>query len=155
LEGLYPGDDYVDWTCMDGYNWGTDHGNSGWWSLTDVFAGSIYTGRFNTYRELLTLAPDKPVMIGETGSSEHGGSKAAWISSALGVELFSNFPSVKAFIWFNSDSGDPTLNWAIDSSPEAQAAFAEAIADPAYASSTYGNLAVAPIPPPDVLAASP
>ena len=21
---LYPGDSYVDWTCLDGYNWGTN-----------------------------------------------------------------------------------------------------------------------------------
>ena len=24
LSSLYPGDSYVDWTCLDGYNWGTN-----------------------------------------------------------------------------------------------------------------------------------
>ena len=45
---LYPGDNYVDWTCMDGYNWGTDHGNS-WQTFDQVFGGSAYNGDHNTY----------------------------------------------------------------------------------------------------------
>ena len=149
LEGLFPGNDYVDWTCMDGYNWGTDNGNSGWWSLTDVFSGSEYTGYFNTYQQLLDLAPGKPVMIGETASSENGGSKAAWIRAALTKELQTNFPRVQAFVWFNSNNNDPALTWPVDSSPQARAAFAEAIAGPMFATSSYGSLATSPIPPPD------
>ena len=52
-EKLYPGDAYVDWTCLHGYN---KTGND---SFSSVFTTS--------YQKLLTLAPTKPIMIGETG----------------------------------------------------------------------------------------
>ena len=29
LQDLYPGDDYVDWTCLDGFNWGTTGNSAG------------------------------------------------------------------------------------------------------------------------------
>ena len=35
LTGLYPGDNYTDWVCMDGYNWGTDRTER----LADVQSG--------------------------------------------------------------------------------------------------------------------
>jgi hypothetical protein len=150
LDGLYPGDQYVHWTCMDGYNWGTDRRNA-WQTFGQVFGGSDYNGGHNTYAELLELAPDKPIMIGETASSEDGGDKAAWITDALSAELLTNFPQVKALIWFNWNAHDPTLEWGIESSPEAQSAFAAAIAAPEYASNQYLALSVSPIPPPDQL----
>ena len=34
---LYPGDAYVDWTCLDGYNWGTNPRRDAWRSFTTVF----------------------------------------------------------------------------------------------------------------------
>jgi len=150
LDQLYPGDDYVDWTCMDGYNWGTDRNNS-WQTFRQVFSGSNYNGGQDTYNDLLTLAPSKPIMIGETASSENGGSKGPWITQALGDDLLTRYPQVKALLWFNWNANDPNLGWNIDSSPEAQAAFADAIAQPAYAANNYKNLSVSPIPPPDAL----
>jgi hypothetical protein len=147
LTGLYPGDNYVDWTCLDGYNWGTDFGNAGWWSLTDVFSGSEYTGGFDSYLTLLDLAPTKPIMIGETASSENGGSKANWITSAFTTELPRYFPNIKAVMWFNWNTGDPGITWPIESSPSAQAAFAQAIASPYYAANEFGSIAGGPIKP--------
>ena len=35
----YPGDEYVDWTGVDGYNWGVRNG--GWQSFEQVFRKSI------------------------------------------------------------------------------------------------------------------
>jgi len=151
LEGLYPGDDYVDWTCMDGYNWGTTRGNL-WQTFTQVFAGSDFNGNQNTYQELLDLAPDKPIMIGETASAESGGNKATWIKRAFGSELLTSFPQIRAIIWYDWNTNDPELEWAVDTSPEALAAFASAISQPAYASNGYATLSVSPIPPPDALA---
>jgi hypothetical protein len=151
LDGLYPGDDYVDWTCMDGYNWGTDRGNA-WQTFNQVFGFSTYNGGHNMYAELQALAPSKPIMIGETASSENGGSKPDWITQALRTDLLTAFPQVKALLWFNWNGNDPELGWTIDSSPEAQVAFADAIRLPAYASNQYKNLSVSPIPPPDALA---
>ena len=77
LASLYPGDAYVDWTGLDGYNWGTNPAKPrGWRSFDQLFR--------RTYHEIVgAIAPSKPMMIGEIGSTEHGGSKANWIRDAL------------------------------------------------------------------------
>ena len=147
LEGLYPGDDDVDWMCLDGYNWGTDKGNTGWWSFTEVFSGDEYNGGFDSYLMVQNLAPTKPIMIGETASSQNGGSKADWITSMLSMELPRYFPNVKALVWFNWNTGDPGVTWPIESSATAQAAFAAAIASPYYAANEFGALAGGAIQP--------
>ena len=126
LASLYPGDAYVDWTCLDGYNWGTDPARRDrWMSFDRIFR--------DTYALLTTwIAPSKPVMIGETGSTEHGGSKAGWISDALAVQIPFNYPAVRAVVWFNKRWDG--VNWPIESSPAARLAFAGAISSPVYAS---------------------
>ena len=117
LDQLYPGDAYVDWTGLNGYNWG----GSDWESFSEVFRRS--------YAALLKLAPSKPIMIGEVASAEQGGSKAAWITDALGTELPKNFPQVKAVLWFNWNilENGTRWPWEIESSPSSQQAFATAI----------------------------
>jgi mannan endo-1,4-beta-mannosidase len=154
MDQLYPGDDYVDWTCMDGYNWGTDRGNV-WISFSEVFNGSLKQGTRDTYDQLVALAPYKPIMIGETAASENGGSKADWIIDMLQGQLPVNFPQVKAFVWFQTDGGDPSLSWYVDSSSPALQAFTHSIASPEYAGNAYSTLEVAPIPPPEVIAPKP
>jgi hypothetical protein len=90
------------------------------------------------------LAPSKPIMIAEAGSSEYGGSKAAWVRAALSVDLPDDFPMVKAFVWFNSrEQGD----WPINTSSQARAAFAAGIASPYYADNAFGEDASSPIKP--------
>lgn len=117
LAGLFPGESYVTWTGLDGYNWG-----SPWTDLGLVIAP--------TYQQLRALAPHRPVMIAETASAEAGGSKAAWITDGLGDIARPDFPAIGALVWFNVDAdGRP---WRIESSPSAQAAFAAGIADPAF-----------------------
>jgi hypothetical protein len=150
MAGLYPGDDYVDWTCMDGYNWGFDRGNE-WLSFNQVFSGSPNYGNHDTYQELLALAPYKPIMIGETASSEQGGSKADWIQDMLELQLPVNYSAVKAFVWFDPDAGDPSLSWTINSSQPALRAFRNGIASGRYAGNAYATLEVSPIPPAEVL----
>ena len=92
--------------------------------------------------ELLSLAPSKPIMIGETGSTDVGGAKAGWISDLLGSQLPATFPRIKAINWFNwnIEEGGGRREWQIESSPSAQAAFAKAISSPYYAANTFGNL---------------
>jgi hypothetical protein len=116
LSSLYPGDAYVDWTCIDAYN----KGGTGWTSFADLFS--------TTYGQLLQLAPSKPIMIGETSSAETGGSKATWITNALAA-LPAQFPQVRACVWMNwqlVESGT-TYPWQIESSSSAQTAFANGI----------------------------
>jgi hypothetical protein len=128
---LYPGNAYVDWTCLNGYNWGRKQ----WVTFNQVFARS--------YRDLLSVAPSKPVMIGETSSDERGGSKAAWITDALTRQLPRHYPRIKAVLWFNwriPEDGQ-WWPWEIESSRTAQNAFARAIRSPYYApGGSYGNL---------------
>lgn len=126
LASLYPGDAYVDWSCLDGYNWGTDPARRDrWMSFDEVFR--------DTYALLTTwIAPTKPMMIGETGSTEHGGSKAGWISDALAVQIPFNYPAVRGVVWFNKRWDG--VNWPIESSPSARLAFAGAIASRVYTS---------------------
>jgi hypothetical protein len=152
LSSLYPGDDYVDWTCMDGYNRGTDKGNR-WQSFKEVFAGGRVNSH-NTYQELVNLAPSKPIMIGETASSENGGSKASWISDMF-FELPRSFPQIKALVWFNWNSGDTSISWPLQSSESAYSAFAVGLAGGDYAgdvrSISFGTQPVVvpePGPPP-------
>lgn len=133
---LYPGNSYVDWTCMDGYNRGTNPiSPEGWLSFGQRFGA--------TYESLLSRAPEKPIMIGELASTEEGGSKAAWLTDALLTQLPLNFPNVKALVWFNwnikAESG-LRWDWPIESTPSAQTAFANGISSPYYASNTFGSL---------------
>lgn len=143
---LYPGDSYVDWSCMDGYNWGTDGGNA-WQTFSQVLSGDPRYGGHNTYQELLSAAPSKPIMIGETASSENGGSKAGWITDLLATQIPVNFPQVKALIWFDWNGGGGNT-WPIESSWSAQSAFAQGIASSVYATNQFANLNTAGVPPP-------
>lgn len=137
LESVYPGDKYVDWLCMDGYNTGTHPlRRDRWRSFAELFG--------NTYSALLSISPEKPIMIAEVASTEVGGSKSAWIHQALIDDLPNHFPAVRAFVWFNwSNRG---MDWPIESSPEAQSAFAEAIGSGYYKDNDFSNLKASPIP---------
>jgi beta-mannanase len=128
---LYPGDSYVDWTCLDGYNFGTNPAQPDSWKS---FA-TLYTA---SYEELLSLAPSKPIMIGEMASTEYGGEKSAWITDTIGTQIPKNFPQIKAVVWFNKWEGG--RDWPIESSASAQTAFKNAIAAPIYAGNTFGSL---------------
>lgn len=143
LSSLYPGPRYVDWTCLDGYNSGTNpHAvpGSSWRSFAAIF-GPTYA------RLTRRVAPGKPVLIGETASSEQGGSKAEWIADAFGTQLPGRFPWVKAVVWFDRDNGDG-MDWPLSTSPASLQAFSRAIASSYYVGNRFSRLAAEPIPPP-------
>lgn len=138
LASLYPGDRYVDWICLDGYNWGTNpvgH-RTGWQNFDDLYRRS--------YDQITALAPTKPLMIGELGSTESGGSKAAWIADTF-ARLHS-YPKVRALLWMN-DSLDE-MDWRLDSSRGALAAFQSGIQDARYATNIFGGVTSSPVLPP-------
>ena len=107
---LYPGDAYVNWVALDGYNWGNS-GSRRWQSFTQVFGPS--------YRELTRLTR-KPVMIGETASTGTGRRKAAWIRDGLQEDVRSKFPRVRAVVWFNKNK---ERDWRVHSSRQSLAAY--------------------------------
>ncbi len=116
---LYPGDGYVDWVALDGYNWGGNPGHT-WQSLHDVFSAS--------YQEVTALT-SKPVMIAETGSAEEGGNKADWISQGLLNTMPQSFPRIQAVLWFDWNLEH---DWRVNSSPASLAAFRSIASSPLY-----------------------
>jgi hypothetical protein len=108
LAALLPGDRFVDWLGMDGYNWGTTRSWSRWQSFRDIF-GPVYS----------KYSRRKPTMICEVASAQSGGDKAAWIRD-MGAELAGPFSRVRALVWFHADK---ETDWRIDSSPASLAAF--------------------------------
>jgi hypothetical protein len=139
LGALYPGDGYVDWTGLDGYNWGTNPAAPrGWRSFDQLFADS--------YAQITEkVAPSKPLMIAEVGSSEQGGDKAAWIRDALS-RVPAAYPQVRALLWF--DKFDDGMDWPIETSSAATGAFAEGIGQPVYRGASYAELPAGTIQPP-------
>ena len=125
--GYYPGDAYVDWVGMDGYNWGTTT-SDGWLAPAQVF------GRSYTALRSLTA---KPIVIEETGSTEQGGSKADWID-ALASTIPAQFPAVRAVVWFQRNK---ETDWRVNSSASALAAFQALAQSPQWAG---GPMAVHP-----------
>ncbi len=85
------------------------------------------------------------MMLGEVGSSEHGGSKADWIRDALAA-VPTEYPQIRALLWF--DKFDDNMDWPIETSAPATTAFAEGIQQPVYVTAGYGGLAGGTIAPP-------
>jgi beta-mannanase len=139
LGSLYPGDAYVDWTCLDGYNWGTNPSKPGGWRSFDQLFNSTY------HQVVDTIAPGKPMVIGETASSEYGGSKAAWTQDALS-RIPAGYPRVRGVLWF--EKNDDGMDWPIETSASATSAFAGGIQSAAYAANSYANLPAGPVQPP-------
>jgi hypothetical protein len=139
LDALYPGDAYVDWTGLDGFNWGKRRGSPGWLNFNQVY--------HRTYKEIVRrIAPSKPLMISELASSDKGGSKAAWIKDALS-KLRHKYRKARAVVWY--DVNDRGTNWPIETTKSSRNAFRRAIRSGAYRPNLFGNMTVSsPIPPP-------
>jgi len=138
LKPLYPGNAYVDWTCLDAYNWGRNPVNSKpWRSFSELFDPA--------YQELTRkVAKRKPVMLGEFATSSFGGHKAAWIRKMF-TDLPSKYPRVRALVYF--DTVDRMVDWPLESSPPAARAFAKGVRKGTFANNRFGALAGGPILP--------
>jgi hypothetical protein len=139
LGQLYPGDQYVDWTCLDGYNWGTNPAKPDRWRTFDQLYRSTYDKIVNT------IAPSKPMIIGEVGSTEYGGSKAAWIADALN-KVPAQYPKIRGLLWF--EKYDDGMDWPIETSGSSIDAFAAGIQNQAYLGNDFSGLGAGPIQPP-------
>jgi hypothetical protein len=112
----YPGDSYVDWIGIDGYNWGFgpswDPTGNHWTSFESMFASA--------YAKARAIAPRRPVMIGEVGSSEDGGNKAQWINDMSTALQSGRYPDLKMVVYFDQDKEE---QWSGTSSPATRTAF--------------------------------
>ncbi|HZQ08500.1 MAG TPA: glycosyl hydrolase [Anaerolineae bacterium] len=145
MRTLYPGDVYVDWICLDGYN-----KYNTWLRFDQVFAAKGINWLHNSYQEITTLAPSKPLMIGEFASLEAGdggAKKAAWLRDMLLTQLPKYFPKIKAIVLFNWNDGSPLYTFPIESSNAARDAFAAGIGSSYYAANEFANQNTSPIPP--------
>jgi hypothetical protein len=136
---LYPGDAYVDWTCLDGYNRGTTASPTAPYRSFDYLFGP-------SYREITeSAAPSKPMLLGEVADSEHGGSKAEWIEDMFAA-LPTAYPQVRGLLWF--DYYDQGNDWPLETSAAATAAFAAGISDPRYLPNSFAATGSGPVPLP-------
>ncbi|MDX6602093.1 MAG: hypothetical protein QOF13_1295 [Solirubrobacterales bacterium] len=139
LAPLYPGDEYVDWTCMDGFNWGSNPTNPhNWKGFKDIFAP--------TYRKLVRqIAPSKPIVLAEMASTGAGRAKAKWIHNMF-EELRTNFRRIRGLIWF--DQVDRGVDWPLETSPAAARAFAKGVRKSSFKSNGQAAVTASPIRPP-------
>lgn len=107
IEAYYPGDAFVDYVGIDGFNWGDP-----WQSFDQVFRDSLQTLR----------AYNKPIYIFSTASME-GEKKAAWITDALVTQMNAH-PEIKGWLWFNANK---ERDWRVNSDPNYLKAFQDAV----------------------------
>jgi hypothetical protein len=122
-QAFYPGDDAVDWTCADGYNFRHPARRS--------TVPRSFEATFAAFYSWAVERP-KPIMIGEYGVVEDGpGDKAAWMDAARDT-LKNRFPAVAAVVYFHSlrERDGFTYDWRMDTSPSSMTAFAAMGADP-------------------------
>lgn len=112
----YPGDQYVDWVGIDGYNWGA----AGEWKGFDRIFQKAYLTCVEKY--------NKPIMIAEFASSPKGGDKAKWIED-LSTTIPEKFPAIKAILWFNVNKEH---DWRIDDTPASVAAAQKTFSNPYF-----------------------
>jgi hypothetical protein len=138
----YPGDAYVDWVGFDSYNWGLSPIQPAHWTTPNQ--------TFNpTLKIVKELAPAKPILIAETGSSELGGNKTDWIRETFGTYL-PHHPEVKGFVWFNWNfpQNGARADWPIESSAPAQQEFRRQLQSGLYVGGPTGLPALTKVPAP-------
>ena len=110
----YPGDDYVDWAGVSGYN------------LHRETPDTLFDAFYAAY------APTKPLIITEVGAVDRGGrTKADWIT--LLQRWVDRRPAVGAVVWFDTDTHPGYAErWRMDTDPQALAAYRAMAGDPRF-----------------------
>ncbi|MCB9159062.1 MAG: hypothetical protein H6644_04250 [Caldilineaceae bacterium] len=123
MHNYYPGDEYVDWIGLVGYNWGESRSDSGYrWATFDYLFDDVL-------RDMAARYPDKPVMLADFASVEDdGGDKAAWITDAFAQ--MASYSNLQAVVWHNFDPPwYDGVNFRVDSSSDALDAYQSAVQD--------------------------
>jgi beta-mannanase len=115
---FYPGDDSVDWTCVD------------------VYAGNLFQPIGQLMGPYLRWAAQrpKPIIIGEFGVAKAWGSagRAAWLRDAR--RTFKANPQIKAVVYFESDpeGNGPNQQFQLTGDKPAFSAFTSLTRDPYF-----------------------
>jgi hypothetical protein len=105
FQSYYPGDSYVDWVGLSGYN------------LSHESPQTLYDPLYNAY------SAKKPVFITEIAAADFGG-----ITKGDFIRKFSAYvasrPAIGAVAWFDTDTHkDAPYNWRIDANADSLAAY--------------------------------
>lgn len=114
--GYYPGDRYVDWVCVDGYNWNVPAWGP-WVEFNGIFSQTMGRSIYKDY------ASRKPFMIGETGTVEDEttpGHKGRWFLNARAA-IKARYPLLKAFVYFSTIADGK--DWRVGTSASSIAGF--------------------------------
>lgn len=91
IDNYYPGDAYVDWIGLSGYNWYPFLGYSAPQSYQDLYDGVLTS---------LQCAHAKPILHAEIGSTNTSAqSKGSWVTNAYAS--MQTYPLLRAVVWFN------------------------------------------------------
>lgn len=97
LDGLYPGDDYVDWICYDPYARNNRQSN-----LADIINTiRLDVGWSGFYTWATAKAPGKPLMLCEWGVDVLSNADPAAILGGNIEEQLAMFPALKALVYWN------------------------------------------------------
>lgn len=136
----YPGDAYVDYLGVHGFN-----GPSVWGGPDRPFEALFDGPEMGAMLSDLERRFAKPIIIGEFATQESGaGAKAAWIERAY--RAMQENPSVVGAVWFHMAK---EADWRVDSSDAALGAYRRAVSAPrvsqtfADVSSGFGPLRLA------------
>jgi autotransporter-associated beta strand protein len=138
INQLYPGDNYVDWISLDGYN---RLANS-WQDFSNIAATTI--------TQLTNIAPGKPIMVAETGCNQTNNpteTKAQWFLNTLTNYLPLVQPRIKAWVYFNSTNTSDGNDWRITVPSNAVTGYQQGIALSYYDTNQYGAISSSPIQP--------
>jgi autotransporter-associated beta strand protein len=138
IAGLYPGDNYVDWIALDGYN----RLANPWQDFSSIAAATV--------TQLTNIAPGKPIMVAETGCNQTNNpteTKAQWFLNVLTNYLPVVQPRIKAWVYFNSTNTSDGNDWRITVPASAVTGYQNGIALSYYDTNQYGAISASPIQP--------
>lgn len=105
-EAFFPGEEFVDWIGIDGYNWGASQPWSSWRTPQEVFGPMVAR---------LRILSRRPLALTETASSSTraGGvdvaAKSGWITEFFGY-VAEAAVDARMVVWFNEDK---ETDWAV------------------------------------------
>lgn len=129
-EDLFPGDDYVDWVGVDGYNWGTLGGHQ-FQTPSEVFDPMV---------KRLRAISSKPIGINEVAADQAGMTLAAKLQWITDYFTWAKRAGIGMTIWFNSYPEEhqifgSTLGDETSGGYNGYSTYRTAVQDPAFLSS--------------------
>jgi hypothetical protein len=128
----YPGNAYVDWVSISGFNWGTSSPGTLWHPLDYWYKAPM----------AYLKTTGKPVIVSEFATVENGGDKGAWITDAY-KRFRTEYPHVRAVVYYNKREwqGGAVQDWRINTSRGSRRAYRAAVGSSYYLAAPMPALA--------------